>query len=231
MAPLQLNDLKTAVSVIAQRLDSMNIDYAIMGGAAACLLSGDSTRRTDDVDFVIQVDDRGITADRLTAQLLKSFPSDFEGVSQFGHIIPAYKLRLPDGAVHLVELEVFDYQSWPQRPQYNLKTATRKELNINGQMIKVFSPEWLLREKILSQYQRQGSPKERSDIQDIANMLPIHQGYDIANPVISMRHVSWNWDALDPFVQGLEEEVAFKTAGVSLASLWIRDLATTGAHK
>ncbi|KKZ65625.1 hypothetical protein EMCG_08532 [[Emmonsia] crescens] len=144
-----------------------------MGGAATCLLSGDQTRRTEDIDFVIHVDHRMITADRLTTQLLTFFPSDFEGVSKFGHTIPAYKLRRPGGPVQLVELEVFDYRSWPQRPQYNIQVATRKTLSINGRVVKLFGPEWILREKILSQYQRQGGTKEETDIRDIMNMIPL----------------------------------------------------------
>jgi hypothetical protein len=39
--------------------------------------------------------------------------------------------------------------------------------------VKLFSSEWILREKILSQYQRQGSPKEGTDIRDIRNMIPL----------------------------------------------------------
>lgn len=173
MAPLSPEALRTVVSALAQKLDSLNIDYAIMGGAATCLLSPDPTRSTEDVDLVIHVDHRMITADQLTAQLLTSFPSDIEGVSQFGHTIPAYKLHLPGGTVQLVELEVFDYQSWPQRPQYNIQAATRQTLNINGRAVKLFSPEWILREKILSQYQRQGGQKEETDIRDIRNMIPL----------------------------------------------------------
>ncbi|BCR90306.1 nucleotidyl transferase AbiEii/AbiGii toxin family protein [Aspergillus chevalieri] len=141
-----------------------------MGGAAVCLLTHDPNRRTEDVDLVIHVDQRQITADRLTTQLLTSFPSDFGPVNQFGHIIPAYRLRLPGGKEQLVELEVFDYQSWPQRPQYNLQTASRRTLTINGYPVKTFSPEWILREKILSQYQRQG-PKAQTDIRDVERLI------------------------------------------------------------
>lgn len=173
MAPLSHEDLRTVVSALAQKLDSLNIDYAIMGGAATCLLSPDPSRRTEDVDLVIHVDHRMITADRLTAQLFTSFPTDFERVSQFGHTIPAYKLRRPGVAARLVELEVFDHKTWPQRPQYNIQVATRRTLNINGRGVKLFSPEWILREKILSQYQRQGSAKEATDIRDIINMIPL----------------------------------------------------------
>ena len=183
MAPLQPTDLKTAASALAQKLDSLSIDYAIMGGAAACLLTNDPGRTTEDIDLVIHVDDeRMITADRLIGLLLTSFPAEFVGISQFGHTVPAYKLcRRPedadadaDGAVQLVQLEFFDYKSWPQRPQYrDIQAATRKTLNIQGQAVKVFGPEWILREKIVVQYQRQGSVKEESDIRDIVNMIPL----------------------------------------------------------
>ncbi|KAJ5481481.1 hypothetical protein N7475_000293 [Penicillium sp. IBT 31633x] len=131
--------LMSVASTLAQRLDTLRIDYAIMGGAAVYLLTRNPTRWTEDVDLVIHVDQRQITADRLTAQLLTSFPSDF-GSTPF-----AGKQRATGG------LEVFDYQSWPHRPQYDLRTASRRTLTINGYPVKTFSPEWILREKILSQ--------------------------------------------------------------------------------
>ena len=167
MAPLSDDKLRYVVAAIARRLDEMRIDYAIMGGAAVCLLSRDPERMTQDVDLVIHVDQRRITADNLTTQLLRLYPGEFGSVSQFGHIIPAYKLN---GA--LVELEVFDQQSWPQRPQYNIRNASRSSVIINGYTVKIFSPEWILREKILSQHQRQGG-KEEVDIRDAIQMLSI----------------------------------------------------------
>lgn len=166
MAPLPNNQLEYVVAAIARRLDEMQIDYAVMGGAAVCLLAPDPTRMTEDVDLVIHVDQRRITADDLTAQLLRLYPREFSSVSQFGHIIPAYKLN---GV--LVELKVFDQQSWPQRPQYNIRNASRSSVIINGYTVKTFSPEWILREKILSQHQRQGGPKEQIDIRDAVKML------------------------------------------------------------
>jgi hypothetical protein len=124
---------------------------------------------TEDVlDLVIHVDQRMITADGLTSQLLNAYPSEFGPVSQFGHIIPAYKLN---GS--LVELEVFDPQSWPQRPQYNFQYASRRSIMVDGYTVKVFSPEWIFRETILSQYQRQGGYKERVDLQDAVEMLAL----------------------------------------------------------
>ncbi|KAK2740758.1 hypothetical protein FQN57_005990 [Myotisia sp. PD_48] len=149
-------ELQPVVYAIAQKLDLLNL-----------------VRRTGGVDLVIHVDHRNITADQLTNQLLTMFPSEFQGISQYGHTIPAYKVSRPGGDVQLVEVEVFDYQSWPQRPQYNIQASSRRVLNINGQPVKVFAPEWLLREKILSQYQRQGTLKERTDHEDIMRMIPL----------------------------------------------------------
>jgi hypothetical protein len=172
-APLSQNQLKSVAAGLAQILDNRHIEYAIMGGAAICLLGTDPTRRTEDLDLVVQVDQRNITADRLTTLLLQSYPSRFAQISQYGHIIPGYILNLPGGGTRVVQLEVFDHQSWPQRPQYNLQNARRKLLTVGGRTVKTFSPEWLLREKILSQYQRQGTPKELIDIRDLTGLLPI----------------------------------------------------------
>ncbi|CRL20953.1 Protein of unknown function DUF1814 [Penicillium camemberti] len=170
MPVLLQTQLEHVAATIAQRLDTLKIDYAMMGGAAVCLMAPDPQRATEDVDLVIRVDHRSITADLLTNKLLTSFPSDFAPVSQFGHNIPGYKLRLPGGAVRLVELEVFDHQSWPNRPQYDLQTAARVTQNINGYPVKFFSAEWIIREKIRSQYQRHGA-KQAVDLQDVENLL------------------------------------------------------------
>lgn len=44
------------------------------GGAAVCLVAGDPARRTEDVDLVIQVDQRQITADRPDNSIALVFP-------------------------------------------------------------------------------------------------------------------------------------------------------------
>ena len=173
MPPLSQTQLKSAISGLAQKLDSLQIDYAIMGGAAVSLLANDPARTTEDIDLVIRVDQRMITADRLTTGLITSFPSDFAPIDQYGHTIPGLKLRTPGGGFQLVQLEIFDLQSWPNRPQYNIQTASRRTINVDGCAVKAFSPEWIIREKILSQHERQGTPKEATDIRDLASMLPL----------------------------------------------------------
>ncbi|KAJ5593206.1 hypothetical protein N7537_010110 [Penicillium hordei] len=170
MPALLQPQLELAIATVAECLDSLQVDYAFMGGAAACVTAPDPSRRTEDVDLVIHVDQRSITADVLTQTLVNSFPSDFGSVSQYGHIIPAYQLRLPGGAIRLVEVEIFDYERWPNRPQYNLQTASRVTKFVNGYPVKLFSPEWLTREKILSQHQRQGF-KHATDIRDVSRLM------------------------------------------------------------
>ncbi|KAJ5801551.1 uncharacterized protein N7518_003619 [Penicillium psychrosexuale] len=189
--------LEYVASTVAQRLDSLEIDYAIMGGAGVCLMAPDPQRATEDIDMVIQVDHRSITADLLTGILLKSFPSDFGPINQFGHTIPGFKLQLPGDVVRLIELEIFDYASWPNRPQYDLQSATRVTQNINGYPVKIFSAEWIIREKILSQYQRQGA-KQAVDLQDVENLL----SYAIpGKPELDFDHDQELQDALATFLQ------------------------------
>nr|KMM66546.1 hypothetical protein CPAG_02884 [Coccidioides posadasii RMSCC 3488] len=79
---LSPHQLQIVVLGLAQKLDSLNVDYASMGGAAGCLLTQRPDRETEDVDLVIHVDHRMITADRLISQLLASFPSEFGPVIQ-----------------------------------------------------------------------------------------------------------------------------------------------------
>ncbi|KAL4982415.1 hypothetical protein BDW68DRAFT_192184 [Aspergillus falconensis] len=156
-----------------------------MGGAATCLLSPDLSRRTEDVDLVIHVDHRMITADRLTSfltsvpagkrlwRMLPHFPADFEGVSQFGHTIPAYKLRRPGVTTRLVELEVFDHRTWLQRPQYNI------------------------------QYQCQGSAKEATDIYNIINIILL--------AVLGRLELNFNQNQEPALAQTLKVKIKYST--------------------
>ncbi len=142
MPRLFKNQLESVVSGVAHMLDSLEIDYAIMGRAATCLLVQDPTRSTGDVDLVNHVDQRMTTADRLTSQLLTSYPSDIAPIDQYGHIVPGFKLSLTGGGFDVVHLEIFDYYSWPERPQYNIETASRESITVNGRAVEMFSPGW-----------------------------------------------------------------------------------------
>lgn len=172
MPTLTDQQLKMVVVELAQTLDELQIDYAMMGGAAFCLTVNNPNRITEDVDLAIQVDQRMITADRLTTELLTKYLSKFAPVDLFSHTIPGYRLLLPVGITRVVVLELFDFYSWPQPPTIHLQTASRRTLTINGYPVKIFSPEWTLREKILAQYERQGSVKQATDIFDLMSIMP-----------------------------------------------------------
>lgn len=111
MPQLSKLQLESVVSSVARILDSLQIDYAIMGGAAAGLLAHDLTKSTEDIDLVIDVDQRMITADQLTSRLLTSYPSDIAPIDQHGHIVPGFKLSLTEGGFDVVNLEIFDFYS------------------------------------------------------------------------------------------------------------------------
>lgn len=121
MPTLTDQQLKMVVVELAQTLDELQIDYAMMGGAAFCLTVNNPNRITEDVDLAIQVDQRMITADRLTTELLTKYPSKFAPVDLFSHTIPGYRLLLPVGITRVVVLELFDFYSWPQPPQYTFR--------------------------------------------------------------------------------------------------------------
>ncbi|KAI9823650.1 MAG: hypothetical protein M1826_007668 [Phylliscum demangeonii] len=166
-------ELNVVVAGTAAILDSLGADYAIMGGAAVCLLAPDPGRQTFDVDFVLRVDERRISAEALAQTLLTSYSHVFAPVHQpYGMSIPAYKLETAEGT-KLVELEIFDPECWPQRPQYDLQTASRLTKIVNGVSVKFFSPAWLFREKIVTHYERQGSAKARADLQDLLGLMPL----------------------------------------------------------
>jgi hypothetical protein len=116
--PLLGTQLKQAVAGVARTLDAMHIDYALMGGAAVFLLDPSQPRATEDVDLVIHADSRQITGDRLTSELTTRYADEFTPISQYGHTIPAYRLNdeSNDDEPILVQLEIFDAQTWPQRP-------------------------------------------------------------------------------------------------------------------
>ena len=117
---------------------------------------------------------RKISAESVSQTLITEFPQKFAIVSQYGVNIPAIRLNRGNQQI-LVEVEMFDVETWPNRPQYNFQAPSnpRIPLEINGKVVHVLSAGWLLREKILSQAGREGSPKEVTDIADIVNLANI----------------------------------------------------------
>jgi hypothetical protein len=136
-------ELGIVVSNLGQVLDFHKMKYVIMDGAAMCLITGDLKRR------VIQVNQRNITVDQLIFFLLQAHLSFFTSINLFGHIVLGYKLVVPGATNRAVSLEVFEQQSWPQRPQYNLDNALLEQVIVDESAVKPFSNEWLIRQNLL----------------------------------------------------------------------------------
>ncbi|KAH8657795.1 hypothetical protein BX600DRAFT_514345 [Xylariales sp. PMI_506] len=177
-------ELMTVAQTISELLRD-NVKFAVIGGAACSLLrvvNGSDYRATKDFDLVI-APTKSFNAEILSNWLVKKHPGRVRSVANFGVITPAIPIYR-EQVEYLVEVEIFDIEAWPNRQQYNLEDTTSNPIttvplpqasskSTRVATIPVMHPTWLLREKILSQYERQGSLKERSDISDIQALLGI----------------------------------------------------------
>ncbi|KAF2470892.1 uncharacterized protein BDR25DRAFT_342720 [Lindgomyces ingoldianus] len=179
---LSSEELRRAVSILTQSLQHNHVTFGIIGGAGCSLIflrHHRPYRGTKDIDVIIQADPaRQIDADRISQILYTNHSQDFvKKDAGYGVFVPAVRITGNNGLEKLVEVEIFDFQSWPNRPQYDLSRPDNDRINLNvGQAtVAVLSPRWLLREKILSQHQRGGSLKEQSDLSDIRVLLGLVQ--------------------------------------------------------
>ncbi|KAM0424922.1 hypothetical protein ACHAPT_009978 [Fusarium lateritium] len=168
-------ELMQAVAKLSQFLSHSNARFSISGGAASTIIRmqfGLPQRTTNDIDLVVQPVGE-VTAHSISAWLLENFPGEFVAKMQYGVTTPALIFQGHDGSVTHVEIEMFDYHTWPNRPQYNLDDPDNDctIITINGVDVPVFSARWLLREKIRTAFERQGSTKERSDLKDACDLL------------------------------------------------------------
>ncbi|WEW61445.1 hypothetical protein PRK78_006935 [Emydomyces testavorans] len=175
---LTIAELSLAATTLARALTACHAEYAIIGGAGVALHAQRfnlTAHPTADIDAIIQPNPaRGINADSISRTLRTEFPDQFTSVSQYGVSLPAILLQRGDQPL-VVEIELFDVETWPGRPQYDLSRASnaRRAVQVGGQTVHVMSVAWLLREKIVTQAQREGSKKEASDILDITCLATI----------------------------------------------------------
>ncbi|ETS85587.1 hypothetical protein PFICI_03612 [Pestalotiopsis fici W106-1] len=174
---------------VAQKISELlggKVKFAVIGGAACSLVrvaSDAEYRGTSDLDLVIQPN-KSYNAEVISNWLVQKHPKIIRSVEQFGVRIPAIPIYRGKDE-YLVEIEIFDVEAWPNRQQYNIAdtasnpmtTLTFSPDQYSGSSgdwkIPVMHPVWLLREKILSQYEREGSVKERTDISDLQIMLQV----------------------------------------------------------
>ena len=179
-ADLSRDELRRASSILARFLKEKEITFGIIGGAACALLFLQNNlryRSTMDVDVIIQADPKkNITAEKISEKMYNDNPQQFaKKDAGYGVFIPAIRITADQGGELLVEVEVFDYESWPNRPQYDLTQSdnNRVSLSVEETEVVVLSPRWLLREKIISMHQRRGNLKEETDESDIRGLLKL----------------------------------------------------------
>lgn len=183
-----------AVASLSQHLSQSEAQFSISGGAATSIVRmhyGFAQRATDDIDLVIQP--RGsITAESISNWLLETFPAVFVAKQHFGVTTPAITIQRRDGSTQHVEIEMFDVGSWPNRPQYNLDDPDNDVtmMTVNGVEVPIFSARWLLREKIVTAFERQGTRKEETDLDDISFLLEAVDlnGLDLTGREDAVRH-------------------------------------------
>jgi len=147
-------------------LDSLKVPYALMGGSACSALG--SVRATNDIDLCItpvKIDGKEYDSYDLQNYLIKNYPDKIVGVDEegVGVLIPQIKYQ---GAK--LTVDIFDSHTWRDRPQYDLSKSTRTKAD----GISIFSPSWLLREKIATLADRNmNPPKKISDRFDITFLM------------------------------------------------------------
>ena len=173
-------ELQRASSILSQYFQQQGVTFGFIGGAGCSLIFmryGQGYRGTTDLDVIIQTDSASqVTAESISADMYRSHHETFAKVDAgYGVFLPAVRITGDDGNEKLVEVEIFDYKDWPNRPQYDLSEPenNRIYLSVEQMQVAVLSPRWLLREKILSLHQRKGSQKAESDMLDIAGLIKL----------------------------------------------------------
>ncbi|KAI1907531.1 hypothetical protein LOZ61_006078 [Ophidiomyces ophidiicola] len=182
---LTVEELSNTAAILADALTACGAKYGIIGGAGVALHAQRfhlTAHPTADIDAIIQPNAaKGIDADKISRSLATKFPETFTAVTLNGFSMPAIRMQRGDQPL-LVEIKLFDIEAWPDRPQYDLNSPlnTPVPVHIRGKTVQVMSIAWLLREKILSQAQREGSKKEQSDILDITCLTTIAEVHELA---------------------------------------------------
>ena len=203
-------ELSQAVADLTRYIYQSHARFSISGGAASVLLRMQNRlplRTTDDIDLVIQPTGT-INAETMSAWLLQTFPTAFVAKMVYGVAVPALVFRRSNGSVKHIDIEIFDVRAWPNRPQYDLDNPDNDitPIIVSGVSVPVFSARWLLREKIITGFERRGSRKEFSDLDDACVLLEavVPNGLDLTNYEEAVRHF---WTARPDFRQSLELKV------------------------
>ena len=142
---MSFEELQTAVQILASVLTQRQVVFGIMGGAGIALIAShyghQQPRATADIDLVVETDDtRDISAYTVSETLISQHPDKF-GEEVYGVAVPAIRLRRGQEEV-LVDVEIFDYDTWRTRPAFNLANPQNIRIPISlGQYWSPFSSQ------------------------------------------------------------------------------------------
>ncbi|RYP79532.1 hypothetical protein DL769_002919 [Monosporascus sp. CRB-8-3] len=192
--PITPNELSRAAATLAYYLNQAGVTFSISGGAAGSLLRqwyNMERRATDDIDLVVQPDNN-FNAETISKWLYETYPDAFSKKTVYGVSLPTLVFVKDDGSKVHIDIEIFDVGAWPQRPQYDLSNATNERITVtvDGVSVPIFGATWQLREKIVTAYERQGSNKERTDLDDAEVLLDLVQDnvLDLTQHEEAVRH-------------------------------------------
>ncbi|GJJ10278.1 hypothetical protein Clacol_004504 [Clathrus columnatus] len=159
------NEMRTALAILAGELEKLDITYGIIGGAA-CVALG-SVRSTVDIDLIVG----GVANNEMPARRLNEHLGTLPGFTMIdadntGYYTPAIVVSED----YIFPLAIFEPGAWPRRPQYQQVVSEVRLVVIlpDGTTVKVFSPAWVLREKIRTVYDRaENKRKQETDLYDI----------------------------------------------------------------
>ncbi|KAI1120015.1 hypothetical protein F5Y10DRAFT_290448 [Nemania abortiva] len=177
--PISPKELSRAVSILAWHLNEGGVTFTISGDAGNSLLQeslGQFRRTTQEIDLVVQPDPaHNISAQTVSQWLLSKDPAVFAQKMLYGVPMPALIFIKDDKSTAYVDIQVFDVSVWPDRPQYDLSNPANEQvmLMVNNVPVRVFAASWQLREKIVTAYERQGSQKMKTDLDDAEGLLSI----------------------------------------------------------
>ncbi|KAG6916220.1 hypothetical protein DXG01_007803 [Tephrocybe rancida] len=146
-----------AVGDLGTACDSLKISYVLLGGTACAALG--SPRTTQDIDMVAHsASAPGTEVDLLEKALGGRLVMK---VDQYG---------CPEVTMDGIEVDIFDPQVWPQRPQYMTFIGAPYEVVTpqTKQKVHVPHPKLLLKEKEQSYEDRKNSSKGPNDKADVA---------------------------------------------------------------
>jgi len=155
-----------AVADLGAACEKLGISYVLLGGTACAALG--SPRTTKDIDMIAYKSGGG----EVKALLEELKGRLVEKVDKYG---------CPEHTMDGIEVDIFDPENWPERPQYKtfLSQPYTAKLPLTGSSIKIPQPTALLAEKKQSSQDRAGNQKgdnDKADVEFLTGYINKHGG-------------------------------------------------------